>query len=183
MLVRHRTAVAAHADVPPVFPDGLCAAPTRYRARGRCGRVADRGRRRRGRHRQVRAEASCRRIGSRHRADSGAPLLCHRLIRVGERRWFWYQRYHHLLVDGFSFPAITRHIARIYAALLAGEPLPDSPFTPFAEVVEEYQRYRDSDACRRDKAFWAQQRADLPPPRRSPPRRCPDAPPVPISGA
>ncbi|KMK20193.1 enterobactin synthase subunit F [Pluralibacter gergoviae] len=98
------------------------------------------------------------------RADSGAPLLCHRLIRVGERRWFWYQRYHHLLVDGFSFPAITRHIARIYAALLAGEPLPDSPFTPFAEVVEEYQRYRDSDACRRDKAFWAQQRADLPPP-------------------
>ena len=98
------------------------------------------------------------------RADSGNPLLCHSLIRVGERRWFWYQRYHHLLVDGFSFPAITRHIAGVYTALLNGDPLPASPFTPFAEVVDEYQRYRDSDARRRDGAFWAQQRAALPPP-------------------
>ena len=98
------------------------------------------------------------------RADSGNPLLCHRLIRVGERRWFWYQRYHHLLVDGFSFPAITRQIAHIYSALLNGDALPASPFTPFAEVVEEYQRYRESDAWTRDKTFWAAQRAALPPP-------------------
>jgi enterobactin synthetase component F len=46
--------------------------------------------------------------------DSGQPLAFHQLIQVGER-WYWYQRYHHLLVDGFSFPAITRQIAAIYA--------------------------------------------------------------------
>lgn len=98
------------------------------------------------------------------RADSGNPLLCHRLIRVGGSRWFWYQRYHHLLVDGFSFPAITRHIVQIYAALRNGDLPPASPFTAFSDVVDEYQRYRDSDGWSRDKAFWAQQRASLPPP-------------------
>jgi enterobactin synthetase component F len=89
------------------------------------------------------------------RVDSGQPLAFHQLIQVGENHWYWYQRYHHLVVDGFSFPAITRQIAAIYAAWKKGEPTPESPFTPFAEVVDEYQRYRDSEAYQRDGAFWA----------------------------
>ncbi len=69
------------------------------------------------------------------RVDGGNPLVCHQLLRVGDDRWYWYQRYHHLLVDGFSFPAITRQIAAIYRAWQRGEATPESPFTPFAEVV------------------------------------------------
>ncbi|HGN8721600.1 TPA: enterobactin non-ribosomal peptide synthetase EntF [Enterobacter bugandensis] len=98
------------------------------------------------------------------RVDSGQPLAFHQLIQVGDHRWYWYQRYHHLVVDGFSFPAITRQIAAIYAAWKKGEPTPASPFTPFADVVDEYQRYRDSEAWQRDGAFWAGQRKQLPPP-------------------
>jgi hypothetical protein len=56
------------------------------------------------------------------RVDSGQPLAFHQLIQVGESHWYWYQRYHHLVVDGFSFPAITRQIAAIYAAWKKGEP-------------------------------------------------------------
>jgi enterobactin synthetase component F len=98
------------------------------------------------------------------RVDSGNPLLCHQLFRVGNHRWYWYQRYHHLLVDGFSFPAITRQIVQIYRALSRHEAPPESPFPPFAAVVEEYQRYRESDGWKRDGAFWAEQRQQLPPP-------------------
>ncbi|MFN1130330.1 enterobactin non-ribosomal peptide synthetase EntF [Lelliottia nimipressuralis] len=98
------------------------------------------------------------------RVESGQPLAFQCLIQVDNHRWYWYQRYHHLVVDGFSFPAITRQIAAIYAAWSKGEPIPPTPFTPFAEVVEEYQRYRDSDAFQRDGAFWAEQRKQLPPP-------------------
>ncbi|MGK3467518.1 enterobactin synthase subunit F [Klebsiella pneumoniae] len=68
------------------------------------------------------------------RVDGGNPLVCHQLLRVGDDRWYWYQRYHHLLVDGFSFPAITRQIAAIYRA------------------------------WQRDKAFWQAQRQALPAP-------------------
>ncbi|WP_048958937.1 condensation domain-containing protein, partial [Enterobacter bugandensis] len=98
------------------------------------------------------------------RVDSGQPLAFHQLIQVGDNRWYWYQCYHHLVVDGFSFPAITRQIAAIYAAWKKGEPTPASPFTPFADVVDEYQRYRDSEAYQRDGAFWEEQRKQLPPP-------------------
>jgi len=98
------------------------------------------------------------------RVDSGQPLAFHLLMQVADNRWYWYQRYHHLVVDGFSFPAITRQIAAIYRAWSNGDATPDSPFTPFAEVVEEYQRYRDSEAYVRDGAFWAEQRRQLPPP-------------------
>ena len=103
-------------------------------------------------------------LGQNLRVDGGNPLVCHQLLRVGDNRWYWYQRYHHLLVDGFSFPAITRQIAAIYRAWQRGEETPASPFTPFAEVVEEYQRYYGSDAWQRDKAFWQAQRQALPSP-------------------
>lgn len=98
------------------------------------------------------------------RVDGGNPLVCHQLLRVGDDRWYWYQRYHHLLVDGFSFPAITRQIAAIYRAWQRGEATPESPFTSFAEVVDEYQRYAGSEAWQRDKAFWQALRQALPAP-------------------
>lgn len=98
------------------------------------------------------------------RVDGGNPLVCHQLLRVGDDRWYWYQCYHHLLVDGFSFPAITRQIAAIYRAWQRGEATPESPFTSFAEVVDEYQRYAGSEAWQRDKAFWQAQRQALPAP-------------------
>lgn len=98
------------------------------------------------------------------RVDGGNPLVCHQLLRVGDERWYWYQRYHHLLVDGFSFPAITRQIAAIFRAWQRGEATPESPFTSFAEVVDEYQRYAGSEAWQRDKAFWQAQRQALPAP-------------------
>ena len=103
-------------------------------------------------------------LASNIRVDSGNPLVCHQLYHVAENHWYWYQRYHHLLVDGFSFPAITRQIVQIYKAWLRGEALPENPFTPFAEVVEEYQQYRESDGWQRDGAFWAEQRKNLPSP-------------------
>ncbi|CAI0888527.1 non-ribosomal peptide synthetase [Serratia ficaria] len=101
-------------------------------------------------------------------ADGDAPLYRQLLARVPAADggatpcWFWFQRFHHLTIDGFSFAALTRRIVDIYRALTLGKPIGDSPFTPFAAVVEEYQRYRQSEAARRDAAFWQQHCAALP---------------------
>lgn len=96
------------------------------------------------------------------RLESGQPLYHHALLRTGEQRWLWYQRYHHLLVDGFSFPAITRRIAALYSAARKAKTPAPSPFTPFSDVVDEYLRYQDSDAFYRDAAFWREHLAHLP---------------------
>lgn len=98
------------------------------------------------------------------RIDSGKPLSHHVLLRIGEQHWYWYQRYHHLLVDGFSFSAISRHIAAIYNAWRQNQPTPDSLFTPFADVVNEYQHYAVSPAYQRDKEYWTEQCHQLPAP-------------------
>jgi len=98
------------------------------------------------------------------RVLSGAPLWHHRLFRLGEQHWFWYQRYHHLVVDGFSFTALTRRIAQLYSAARRQQPAEPTPFTPFSEVVEEYQRYRESSSFTRDRQFWREKGAALPSP-------------------
>lgn len=82
-------------------------------------------------------------------------LYRHILLKVGNDRWFWYQRYQHLCVDGYSFAALTRRITRIYSALADGQTPDANPFTSFAAVVEEYRTYSLSETCERDRAFWA----------------------------
>lgn len=98
------------------------------------------------------------------RIDSGSPTCCHILFRLSETRWYWYQRFHHLVVDGFSFTAITRRIAEIYTAFCAGNQPKPSPFVSFSEVVEEYDRYNASATRQRDAAFWKEQASQLPMP-------------------
>ena len=100
------------------------------------------------------------------RIGTGQPLYRHLLIKVGQapERWLWYQRYHHLAVDGFSFAAIARRIADVYLSRSSQRPVSASPFTPFADVIDEYQRYHSSPQAQKDADFWRQQMADLPPP-------------------
>ncbi len=98
------------------------------------------------------------------RLSTGRPLYHHELLRLSDTRWFWYQRFHHLVVDGFSFTAITRRIANIYTAYCRGETPEPTPFTPFSDVVAEYERYRETDAWKRDAAFWTDKARRLPPP-------------------
>jgi hypothetical protein len=85
--------------------------------------------------------------------DGDAPLCRHALYRVAEG-WLWYQRYHHIMLDGFSFVALTRHIAAVHTALVRGAAVPPAPFTPVATAVAEYAAYGTSPQCAADRDFW-----------------------------
>lgn len=103
--------------------------------------------------------------------DMAAPFdlsgghACYRqaLFQVGQDHWLWYQRFHHIMLDGFSFLALTRRIAAHYGALATGAVAAPSPFAPAAVAVEEYEAYQRSDARERDRAFWAGFCEALPP--------------------
>ncbi|MEN3810128.1 amino acid adenylation domain-containing protein [Chromobacterium piscinae] len=100
-------------------------------------------------------------------ADGERPLYLHRLFKLaggaGER-WFWYQRYHHVCVDGYSFAALTRRISDLYQALGRGEAPSPSPFVSFADVAAERDAYQASPRCEEDRAFWRDYAAALPSP-------------------
>ncbi|GAA0470259.1 MULTISPECIES: enterobactin synthase subunit F [Tatumella] len=97
------------------------------------------------------------------RLAAGKPLYRHLILQVADHHWRWYQRYHHIAIDGFSFTALTKRIADIYTACCQSAPAGPSPFIPFSEVVSEYLDYRQSVAWQRDAGYWQEKVAALPP--------------------
>lgn len=80
----------------------------------------------------------------------------------GNSVWLWYQRYHHIMLDGYSFTALTRRIVTIYSQLLEGKTSDVSPFVGVGEVVAEQQAYRASAKWEKSKAFWQDYQRALP---------------------
>ncbi|WP_282778393.1 non-ribosomal peptide synthase/polyketide synthase [Nocardia sp. CC201C] len=104
------------------------------------------------------------------RADATAPvdLLTDRLfagavLRVADRRWFWYMRAHHIVLDGFGALTNTMRVAERYTARVRGtEPGPARPGTLESLVAGELS-YRDSDRFATDRAYWSERIRGLEP--------------------
>ncbi|MFB8121166.1 amino acid adenylation domain-containing protein [Streptomyces sp. NPDC055962] len=90
------------------------------------------------------------------------PLFRHALFRVGEERWLWYQRIHHLVMDGFGYSLLVRRTAAVYTALARGDAPGPRSFGTLAELVEEDAAYRSSEAFTADRAHWTGAFADRP---------------------
>lgn len=101
-------------------------------------------------------------------ADGDRPLCRQILFDVtgadGAPRWIWYQRYHHIMLDGYSFNALTRRIADLYGASVRGRAQAPCPFVSVAAVAEEEAAYLASDALIRDRAYWSGLCGDFPAP-------------------
>ncbi|GAA4671904.1 amino acid adenylation domain-containing protein [Streptomyces youssoufiensis] len=94
----------------------------------------------------------------------GGDLVRHALLRVGERRWLWYHRCHHILLDGYGFFQLAQRVAAVYEALAAGVSPSASPFGSIRDAVAADQAYEGSDEQRADAAFWHDLLADRPRP-------------------
>ncbi|SDP28711.1 enterobactin synthetase component F [Streptomyces sp. cf386] len=93
---------------------------------------------------------------------AAGPLFRHALFRVGEERWLWYQRIHHLVMDGFGYSLLVRRTAQVYSALARGEEPPPRAFGRLADLVEDDAVYRASPAFAADRAHWREAFADRP---------------------
>ncbi|WP_410870786.1 non-ribosomal peptide synthase/polyketide synthase [Nocardia sp. A7] len=102
------------------------------------------------------------------RAEFGAPidLLTDRLVagavlRVGETRWFWYLRGHHIVLDGYGAFTNSQRIAELYTARMLGTPAREVVPGELSTLVEGEQRYRESTRFVGDREHWAQRIAGL----------------------
>ncbi|WP_127784519.1 non-ribosomal peptide synthetase [Rhodococcus sp. X156] len=77
----------------------------------------------------------------------------------------WYQRAHHLAVDGYAVALLEQRVAETYTALCAGEPVPVRPDGGFAQVLDAEQDYRTSDQPTADREFWTEMLAEVEPAR------------------
>ncbi|KAA2254442.1 amino acid adenylation domain-containing protein [Solihabitans fulvus] len=92
------------------------------------------------------------------------PLFLFALLRLGPRRHQWYQRYHHLLLDGLGMSLVERRVAACYTAAVAGTDAGASPFGPLRTLVDREAAYRESAKFDRDRAYWLARMGDRPEP-------------------
>ncbi|WP_316758286.1 condensation domain-containing protein, partial [Streptomyces herbicida] len=91
-------------------------------------------------------------------------LFEYALLRLSPNRFYWYQGYHHAVMDAFGSLLITRRVADVYTALAQGRPVDPSPFGSLSDLVSADQQYRESAQFIRDRAYWMQHFADRPEP-------------------
>src|SRR5262249_30269862 len=79
-------------------------------------------------------------------------------------RFFWYARYHHIVMDGYCLALIARRMAEVYTALAAGLTADAAPFSSLARLLEEDASYRASKWFEQDRQYWIASLAHLPEP-------------------
>lgn len=82
-----------------------------------------------------------------------------RLYRLGENRFWWYVRLHHVIADGFATHLILSRTAELYnrGAADTGPAL-----SPLKIALEQDQLYRNSQQYTEDRTFWNDALKDMP---------------------
>ncbi|MFC3962593.1 condensation domain-containing protein, partial [Nocardia jiangsuensis] len=102
------------------------------------------------------------------RAEYSRPLdiVADRLIKtaalqLGEHRWYWYTRIHHIALDGLAATNYVARIAELYTAETRGEEPAAAKATPLRTLYDAEIAYRDSSRFDSDREYWAARVAGL----------------------
>lgn len=90
------------------------------------------------------------------------PLFTEALFKIKEDRFIWYQRIHHIVIDGYGFSLLTKRVAQLYTAMMNHLPHTEGSFGSWQLVLEEDAAYRRSEKAQKDREFWLNRFADEP---------------------
>jgi amino acid adenylation domain-containing protein/non-ribosomal peptide synthase protein (TIGR01720 family) len=82
------------------------------------------------------------------------------LFRTRPDEYYLFGLGHHIAVDGLGMAFVSRRIATIYSAMVAGEPVPPAYFGSLQNLVDCENDYLASSDFENDQAYWSQ---NLPP--------------------
>lgn len=90
-------------------------------------------------------------------------LTRHALVKAGEKLWFYFHGFHHLVIDGAGRSLLGARLVELYEDAAAERPWRPSPFGSLAELLAEETGYRESPQAAEDRAYWVAKTADPPP--------------------
>src|SRR5262249_31152186 len=64
------------------------------------------------------------------------PLFQFALFKASATKFFWYARYHHIVMDGYGMWLVARRVAEIYSQLAAGNVSQGEALRPLADLLE-----------------------------------------------
>ncbi|WP_069812290.1 non-ribosomal peptide synthetase [Streptomyces sp. TP-A0874] len=97
---------------------------------------------------------------------AGGPLFAQALLRLGDRRVLWYQRYHHIVLDAMGVVLLSRRAGHLYTAGETAGETPQAPDWALRRLVDADLAYRASENFRSDREFWLDRLSDRPEPVR-----------------
>ncbi len=92
------------------------------------------------------------------------PLFGYALFKAAADQFFWYARYHHIVMDGFGMWLMARRLAEVYTQLSSGQGAQDGAFGSLAVLLDEDAAYRASEQFACDRQYWSEHLADRPEP-------------------
>ncbi|MGW1406023.1 amino acid adenylation domain-containing protein [Streptomyces sp. NPDC002403] len=102
---------------------------------------------------------------------STGPVTAFALIKLSGKRFFFYYRIHHVVIDGYGVHLLGQRLAEIYSELAAGRTSVARVFGPLKDLLDGEAEYRASEAFAADRAYWVEHFGDRPGPLRVPGRR------------
>ena len=82
------------------------------------------------------------------------PLFGYALFKASADRFFWYARYHHIVMDCFGMSLVAQRLAEVYSGLADGHSVGDGSFGAFAALLEQDAAYRASEQFAHDRQYW-----------------------------
>lgn len=96
------------------------------------------------------------------------PISMFALLKLSDRKYFFYYRLHHVIADAYAFHMIAQRLADIYTALIADSGPVTAGFGPLASLIAEDAAYRSSPELVEDRQYWMARFTDRPTPMRIP---------------
>lgn len=87
-------------------------------------------------------------------------IFAEALFRLGNDRYYWYQRVHHIAIDGFGVTLLLRRAAKIYTALVQNEQPVPSKFGSISSILQMENAYRTSEQRAAARDFWLEKYKD-----------------------
>jgi amino acid adenylation domain-containing protein/non-ribosomal peptide synthase protein (TIGR01720 family) len=86
------------------------------------------------------------------------------LLKTSDECYYWFNKYHHLIVDGWTRALIARRVASAYNAILAGPANDDSRRYSYLDFIQANQTYLKSEKFIQHKRYWLEKYQHLPEP-------------------
>jgi len=85
------------------------------------------------------------------------------LCKVSDNCYYWLQKYHHLMADGWGLSLIVQRVAQAYNALAEQTQIEQSYYS-YQNFVQKDQAYLNSDKFAKNAHFWREKYQQLPEP-------------------
>ncbi|MEV0336232.1 amino acid adenylation domain-containing protein [Nocardia sp. NPDC050717] len=85
------------------------------------------------------------------------PLTVNVVLRIGDRDWFWYERGHHIVIDGYGAMNALSRTAEIYTAVGEQREPSVSRAAALVDLYADESRYRESSRFLADREYWMTQ--------------------------